>query len=369
VDRPTTIDEAARLIRDGAQRGQRLRPRGGGSKLGWTAANDFVEIDTRGLNKIVEHNAGDFTAILEAGVPLAEAQTVFARAGQMLALDPYAGSNNEATIGGVIASNDSGPMRHRYGSARDVVIGMTVVLSDGTIASSGGKVIKNVAGYDLGKLFTGSFGTLGLIARVAVRLHPLPQATATVVARSNEPDRMGAAVVALARLPLEADCFDVVWQRYKGELLVRFAGAAAEQRAHAAAARIHGLADVNVIVDDAGLWEHQRARQRNAEGVIVKVSGRATDLPQVIRATDAARGRVVSRAAQGLSWIAFPADVNVAAVRKALAPRACTVLDGAARVPDAWPVLEPGALALMQRVKSRFDPARIFQPCIFAGGI
>jgi glycolate oxidase FAD binding subunit len=180
---------------------------------------------------------------------------------------------------------------------------------------------------------------------------------------------MGAAVIALARLPLEPDCFDVVWQRYKGELLLRFAGAAAEQRAQAAAAQIQGLSEVNVVVDDAGLWEHQRVRQRNPEGVIVKVSGRGTDLANVIRATDAARGRVVSRAAQGLSWIAFPADVNVAAVRKALAPRACTVLDGAERMSESWPAIDPNAQSLMQRVKSRFDPARAFQPGIFVGGI
>jgi glycolate oxidase FAD binding subunit len=361
--------EAADMIRESAARSERLRPRGGGSKLGWSAQGGTVDIDTRGLNRIVEHNAGDFTAVLEAGVPLVEAQVAFARAGQMLALDPYAGDAKEATIGGIIAANDSGPLRHRYGSARDVVIGMTVVLSDSTVASSGGKVIKNVAGYDLGKLFTGSFGTLGLIARVAVRLHPLPVATASVVARSNDPDRVVAVVVALSRLPLEADCFDIVWQRYKGELLLRFAGAAAEQRAHAAAARIHGLTDVSVLLDDTDLWAHQRARQRNPEGVVVKVSGRATDLPKVIRATDAARGRLVSRAVLGLSWIAFPADVNIAAVRKALAPHACTVLDGAERMSDAWPTLEPGVHALMQRVKSRFDPAGAFQPGIFAGGI
>src|SRR5262249_28336550 len=159
---------------------------------------------------------GDFTAILEAGVPLAEAQAKFASAGQMLALDPFLGESNDATIGGVIAANDSGPLRHRYGAARDLVIGMTVVLSDGTIASSGGKVIKNVAGYDLAKLFAGSMGTLGLIARVAVRLHPLPVATATVRAHSTDPDRMAATVAVLTRTPLEADCFDVTWERYKG---------------------------------------------------------------------------------------------------------------------------------------------------------
>ena len=109
-------------------------------------------------------------------MPLAEAQARSARAGQMLALDPPLGAGAAATIGGVIAANDSGPLRHRYGGVRDLVVGITVVLSDGTIAKSGGKVIKNVAGYDLAKLFAGSFGTLGLIARVAVRLHPAPAA-------------------------------------------------------------------------------------------------------------------------------------------------------------------------------------------------
>ena len=127
-----------------------------------------------------------------------EAQAAFGAAGQMLALDPPLGEGDAATIGGVIAANDSGPLRHRYGGVRDLVVGMTVVLSDGTIAKSGGKVIKNVAGYDLAKLFAGSFGTLGLIARVAVRLHPAPARTATLTAASDDPDALARAAVALA---------------------------------------------------------------------------------------------------------------------------------------------------------------------------
>ena len=117
---------------------------------------------------------GDFTAVLEAGVPFAEAQATFAEHGQRLALGP-ARTPAARRSAGSWPRADSGPLRHRYGGVRDLVVGTTVVLSDGTIAKSGGKVIKNVAGYDLAKLFAGSFGTLGLIATISVRLHPLPE--------------------------------------------------------------------------------------------------------------------------------------------------------------------------------------------------
>ncbi|HWT22763.1 MAG TPA: FAD-binding oxidoreductase, partial [Solirubrobacteraceae bacterium] len=197
--RPSTPEEAAEVLRALAEVGRAVRPRGGGTKP-WGPGGDGaeVELETGGLNRILEHNVGDFTAVLEAGVPLAEAQAAFAAEGQMLALDPALGAGAGATIGGVMAANDSGPLRHRYGGVRDLVVGTTVALSDGTLARSGGKVIKNVAGYDLAKLFTGSCGTLGLIVRVAVRLHPLPAATATAVGASDDPDRLGAAAVALA---------------------------------------------------------------------------------------------------------------------------------------------------------------------------
>ena len=115
------------------------------------------------MAQILEHNEGDLTAVLQAGVPLAEAQAAFADKGQMFAVDPPLGAGDAATIGGVMATADSGPLRHRYGGVRDLVLGITVALSDGTLAKAGSKVIKNVAGYDLGKLFTGSYGTLGLI--------------------------------------------------------------------------------------------------------------------------------------------------------------------------------------------------------------
>jgi len=348
-----------------------VRPRGGGTKLGWGTVSDggATDFDTRRLNRILEHNEGDFTAVLEAGVPLVEAQAAFGAAGQMLALDPPLGEGDAATIGGVMATNDSGPLRHRFGGVRDLVVGVTVVLSDGAIAKSGGKVIKNVAGYDLAKLFTGSFGTLGLIASVAVRLHPAPARTASLTARGDDPGALARAARKLAALPLEADCLDVGWEGGAGWLGLRFGGTTAAERAEAARGQV-GLGDVEVEVeDDHESWALRRALQRAPDGIVVKVSGRPTDLEAVIRETRDAGGTVVSRAALGLSWIALPAEADVAALRDALAPRACTVLDGADRVPDPWPAVDPGALAVMERLKARFDPGRAFKPGAFVGGL
>ncbi|HZE05608.1 MAG TPA: FAD-binding oxidoreductase, partial [Solirubrobacteraceae bacterium] len=145
---PQTFEEAAQSLAAATAAGQSVRIAGAGTKLGWGAAGAETdcELRTSGLDRVVEHNAGDMTATLEAGVPLAVAQRTFAAAGQMLALDPPLTIDGAGapTIGGVVATGDSGPLRHRYGAPRDLVVGVTVALSDGTIAHSGGKVIKNV---------------------------------------------------------------------------------------------------------------------------------------------------------------------------------------------------------------------------------
>src|SRR5262249_29144266 len=157
----------------------------------------------------------------------AEAQAAFAEQRQRIAWDPP--DPGGATIGGIVATNDSGPLRHRYGGVRDLVVGVTVGLSDGTLAQGGGKGIKKVAGYDPGQLSARPFGTLGLIATVAVRLHPLPEATATVTARAQDPDELLRAVVKLARLPIEADCFDARWDG-QGRLSLQFSGSTAREQ-------------------------------------------------------------------------------------------------------------------------------------------
>src|SRR3954449_3836284 len=235
TERPGSPEEAAELLRSLGEGRKPLRPRGGGTKLEWGGLGDptVVDIETTGMARILEHNVGDLTAVLEAGVPLAEAQAAFADDDQMLALDTPLRPDGDRTGGGVVATADSGPLRHRYGGVRDLVVGISVALSDGTLAKAGGKVIKNVAGYDLGKLFAGSYGTLGLIVSVTVRLHPRPVATATAVGAADDPDELARAATLVAGLPLEADSLDATWREGSGRVLARFGGATARDQAGA----------------------------------------------------------------------------------------------------------------------------------------
>ena len=214
-------------------------------------------------------------------MPLAEAQAAFAAEGQMLALDPPLGAGDAATVGGMVATSDSGPLRHRYGGVRDLIVGISLALSDGSLAKAGSKVIKNVAGYDLAKLFTGSHGTLGLIVTVTVRLHPKPVGNATAVGATDDPDMLAKAAIQLARLPLEADSLDAAWQDGSGRLLARFGGATAGDQAEATAERMRdaGLDGVQTVEDDEDLWADLRAAQRRPDGRVAEGLG-AHDRPR-----------------------------------------------------------------------------------------
>jgi glycolate oxidase FAD binding subunit len=389
TERPGSPEEAAKLLRSLGEAGKAVRVRGGGTKE-WGGIGDPVAVDleTAGMAKIIEHNVGDLTAVLQAGVPLAEAQAAFAAEGQMLALDPPLGAGDAATVGGMVATGDSGPLRHRYGGVRDLIVGISLALSDGSLAKAGSKVIKNVAGYDLAKLFTGSHGTLGLIVTVTVRLHPKPEGNATAVGATDDPDVLAKAAIQLARLPLEADSLDAAWQGGAGRLLARFGGPTAGGQAEATATRMReaGLDGVQTVEDDEDLWLDLRNAQRAPRGeagdeapgrgsASLKVSARMTDLAPAIRATDAAGGALVSRAAHGLSWITLDSgDLvrRVGAVRDALDPRPVVIQDGPAelrRELDPWGPLDAGALVVMKRLKGRFDAKRIFRPGAFVGGI
>jgi glycolate oxidase FAD binding subunit len=383
---PGSAEEAAGLLREAAGRTPSgdggaggVRFVGGGTKLGWgTPAASSGELSTRGLSTILEHNASDLTAVLEAGVPLGEAQRTFAAAGQMLSLDPPDAGG--ATIGGVFATGDAGPLRHRYGGPRDLVLGMRVALADGTVARSGGRVIKNVAGYDLAKLFCGAFGTLGLVLEVVVRLHPLPPRRATAVGTSDDPNALQAAALAVGRAPLELESFDVRWDRNEGTLLARAAGVAPEDRAREAArlmASVGLRADV-VDHDDAGMWDAQRAGQRAAggAGAVLRVSAVRSELARTLLAARRAGASIIGRAGLGLSWLTLPeADEDalvaaIVAIRRDLAPRPCALQDAPEAVrarAGVWP--QDPAEALMRAVKARFDPNGVCNPGIFAGGI
>lgn len=368
VERPASIAEAALMLREAGEAERSLHVRGGGSKLEWSppAVTSELELSTAGLSRILEHNAGDFTAVVEAGLPLAELQAELSRHGQMLALDPPLGDPATATVGGAVATADSGPMRHRYGSPRDLVLGATVILSDGTVARSGGRVIKNVAGYDVAKLFTGSFGSLGLIATISLRLHPVPDTTSTVLARGEDAGALAAAATRLAALPLEAECLDVSWHEGSGQLLARFGGATAAERARTAVERIagFGLGEAEVLEDDEGVWERQRAAQRCRQGAVVKVSALIGQLGGVLEAAAASGARAVCRAGLGLSWLSLPEAEGLAdlgeRLRRELPDAVLLPLDGAAAAAAVASSPPRAAAEVMHRLKARFDPAGIF---------
>jgi len=210
---PGSVAEVSAVMRLAHGAGLAVAPRGGGTKIGW--GNKPTRLDlilsTARLNRVLEHAAGDLVVRAEAGVTLEALQETVASAGQRLALNP---PERQATLGGIVAANPSGPLRLRYGTVRDLLIGITVVLADGTVAKAGGKVVKNVAGYDLCKLYTGSLGTLGIIVETIWRLHPLPAARRTVAVELATPQAAGAAVQALLHAPLSPLALDALELRW-----------------------------------------------------------------------------------------------------------------------------------------------------------
>src|SRR5467141_282010 len=174
VIEPGTERELAEILRLSNEAGLAVIPRGGGTKLGWgnSLARADVILSTARMTEIIEHAWADLTVTVEAGCTVQRLQETLGQHGQRLALDPL--WPEKATVSGVLSTNDNGALRLRFGALRDLIIGVTIALPDGTLASSGGKVVKNVAGYDLPKLVTGALGTLGVITRAVFRLHPLP---------------------------------------------------------------------------------------------------------------------------------------------------------------------------------------------------
>ncbi|QEE30019.1 FAD-binding oxidoreductase [Terriglobus albidus] len=184
---PKDTQEVAAVMGFADQHGLKVRPTGGRTKLSWgSLAEVQIELSLLRLNQVVDHPWQDLTCTVQAGCTWETLQQTLARHGQFVALDPLWPST--ATVGGVCATNDSGALRHRYGSLRDMVLGMTIVLADGTIARTGGRVVKNVAGYDVPKLMVGSLGTLAIITEVTFRLYALPrhQQDFLVTAESSE---------------------------------------------------------------------------------------------------------------------------------------------------------------------------------------
>jgi glycolate oxidase FAD binding subunit len=234
----SSLEDASELLASAHTEGRRLR-------IG-------EDLTTGGLDRILEHEAGDLTCTVEAGIRLSALTEALAQRGQRLSLDPP----GDPTVGALLAENVSGPLRHRFGAPRDLVLGVTLVLADGTVASAGGKVVKNVAGYDLARLVCGSRGRLALIARASFRLHPLPRATGTLVVATDDSARV---VTALRSSQLEPSALDIL---HPGRVAVLFEGAERAVDAQLAAAR--GL--VGGEAADDGLRGESRRRQGEAKG-------------------------------------------------------------------------------------------------------
>jgi len=376
---PNSFSAVAEALARASAEHHSVRIRGGGTKLEWgapAASSPDVDLRTTALSRITEHNVGDLTAVLQAGVAVARAQKAFAAEGQMLALDPPLGigGGDGATIGGMIATGDSGPLRHRYGAPRELIVGMTVALSDGTVARSGGKVIKNVAGYDLGKLFAGSFGTLGVILSVSVRLHPVPAASATALGASSEPSVLASAARALAMAPLELEALDIAWRAGRGGILARCGGVEASRRCQRVAAlmRREGLEQVDVSTEDAELWARQRAGQRSRDRALLAIAAPPSSLAELLGCAQACAGTLVGRAALGSCFVEL--DPGALPRLRAELPRGAksVLVDAPAELRaavDPWGCSEGPALELCKRVKARFDPSATCNPGVFVGGI
>jgi glycolate oxidase FAD binding subunit len=266
--RPTSIEEAAAALAAAAREGRGIR-------IG-------DDLETGGLARVLEHEAGDLTCTVEAGIRLSALQAALGESGQRLSLDPP----GDPTVGTCLARRLSGPLSHLYGTPRDLVLGVTLVLGDGTVASSGGKVVKNVAGYDLAKLVCGSEGRLGLIARVSLRLHPLPSASATLLVETDDP---AAVVDTLRRSHLQASALDLL---YPGRIAVLFEGRAAAVDAQLEVAR----ALVGGVSVDESVWDEARARQGASLGRVRFAPG---DLRNLLSTLD----QGVIRPAAGIGYV------------------------------------------------------------------
>ncbi|HEU4535523.1 MAG TPA: FAD-binding oxidoreductase [Polyangiaceae bacterium] len=371
---PAALDEAADCMARAARDRLRLAFVGGGTEPGSGRPRPVdATLRTGGMARILEYAPADMVLSAEAGVTLAQVQAAAREHRQRLALDPPL--PERATVGGLVATGAFGPRRARYGAVRDLIIGVTLVRADGVVARGGGKVVKNVAGFDLPKVACGSLGTLGLIAGATFRLHPLPEASATVLAAGLAPDAIGALLAAVRRAQLEPTSA-VALRAGDGhyDLGLRFEGFAegVEQQA----ARLGGLAPCQRLDDDAAFWRrHDEARAGGP--VRLKVA----TLPSKLPAVEAALRPLLGGPRGGtFAWYAtlgvgFVALDGVGLGQPIEAARAAVVAEGGwlvveAGAPDVdpWGPLPP-SFGLMRALKTRFDPEGRLNPGRFLGGL
>ncbi len=382
---PATEQQLAAALRLSNESGLAVIPRCGATKLAWgnpPSRADLI-LSTARLNRILEHAWADLTVTVEAGCTIQTLQETLAQHGQRLALDPL--WPEKATIGGILSTNDSGALRLRFGSLRDLIIGVTIALPDGTLASSGGKVVKNVAGYDLPKLVTGAFGTLGVITRAVFRLHPLPHHARSFTISPPNPEETQKLVLAIQDSKL---AHTALQSHFSGDAPptsdILFEGT--EAGLDAQAAQLRSLChSAQIFEASPAVW---LARQELwslsdlAESAIAKISTLPADLARTIeffrRAADSFHVRWKSLIyATGLGWLRLQGPVEnlqraLTSLRADLEKEtgSMVLLRRPAKFPafDAWGT--PGdSLPLMKAVKHQLDPADTLNPARFLAGI
>jgi len=372
VVEPESEREVSEALRCADRDGLAVIPKGGGTKLDWgnppTRADLILSLAR--LNRVIEHAWADLTVTVEAGCTIADLQRTLAEHGQRLAIDvlwPEA-----ATVGGILSTNDSGALRLRYGGLRDLIIGITLALPDGTIARSGGKVVKNVAGYDLPKLATGALGTLGVITQATFRLHPMPHGKRTLTVLPRRTAEAQTLLLALqdsnlAHAALQVRC----GASTVPEMDIRLEGTEAGMEAQAA--RIRAMArPASVKEGSDAVWG---ARDEIARGhVLAKFSVLPSSVADALAAIECAHWHALVQAT-GIGWLMLDDSEDVSPlqglrVKLESAGGTLTVLRqpaGPAAI-DAWG--DAGdALPLMREIKRRFDPNGTLNPGRFVGGI
>jgi glycolate oxidase FAD binding subunit len=376
---PTSLDELSLALASTDAANQAVCIAGSGSKLeiGAAPAKLDVLVWLAGMAELIEYNPHDLVIRAQAGMPVATLQALVAESGQRLALDP---PEESATLGGLVAANASGPLRHRYGTVRDLLIGATFVLADGTVAHTGGKVVKNVAGYDLAKLLTGSYGTIAALADVTFRLHGRPGARVAVRTPVSSIDDVERVLAGYNASQVEPSALELQLELPPGTgaVLALFEGHEATTRAHAdAAANLAG--GESTIVE----WDEQFAHHPwGPTDLGLRLAYPPGALGPVLRAAAKALGsaRVVARAGIGVLELATPAATGseqatadlVATLRTATARLGASVVVVAAtpEVKTQLDVWGPAAgLDLMRAIKDQFDPGHRLAPGRFVGGI
>jgi glycolate oxidase FAD binding subunit len=369
----------AGVLKEANASGLKVAPVGGGTQLdlGMPPTHLDLAVETVGLNRIVEYEPADLTVTVEAGMRLTELQRILGENGQFLALDPPL--EDLATLGGIIATNASGPLRFAYGSARDLVIGTRVANPDGTITRAGGRVVKNVAGYDLNKLYIGSLGTLAVVVELSFKLAPIPPAVATLSGTFPEAGAARALLGQVVRSPLSPLAIELNGSR---EVVFRVGGypRAVERQVRELSELIAAYAGQAAEADwDALCQKRQQARRRE---VVLKAAAPISASMAVVEILERNLGdlepMVWAHAGNGVANAACNAPVDarvLGATRaevRALGENASLVIE---RCPvplkssiDVWG--QPGpSVALMRAIKARLDPHGTLNPGRYVGGI